>query len=84
MSLESTIQEYILPEIENDADRVERLITVVGSLSEKQRLAFIALVRKQKSFNENMQRYVKLCENHVSCLLMEAYLQYLITNSIDG
>jgi sister-chromatid-cohesion protein PDS5 len=66
MNLESTIQEYILPEIENDAERTERLITVVESLSEKQRLAFTALVRKQKASNENMQRYVKLCKNNVS------------------
>ncbi|KAI8080901.1 armadillo-type protein [Thamnidium elegans] len=65
MNLESTIQKYILPELENDLERTERLITIVESLEEKQKLAFTALVRKQKLFNENMNKYVKLCQEQI-------------------
>ncbi|KAI8352060.1 hypothetical protein BD560DRAFT_477874 [Blakeslea trispora] len=48
MNLESTLLNYILPENENDAERTERLVVVVESLTEKQTLAFTALIRKQK------------------------------------
>jgi hypothetical protein len=66
MSLESTLHKFILPQIDNDSDRTERLITVIESLQPKQKLAFTALIRKQKAFNENMNTYVKMCEDNVS------------------
>jgi sister-chromatid-cohesion protein PDS5 len=68
MNLESTLNKYIFPQLENDTERAERLVTIVGSFGEKQKLAFTALVRKQKLFNENMNTYVKMCENAVSSI----------------
>lgn len=66
MNLESTLHKFILPEIENDAERTERLITMIESLEEKQKLAFTGLVRKKSAFNSNMQNYAKLCQDHMN------------------
>ena len=66
MNLESTLLTYILPENENDAERTERLIVVLESFAEKQKLAFTALVRKQKMFNDNLHKYIDMCEKAVS------------------
>lgn len=65
MCLEETLLKYIFPMNENDEERAERLVTVVDSLTPKQRLAFTALIQKQKAFNQNMQQYLKFCENLV-------------------
>lgn len=75
MNLESTVQKYILPELENDLERTERLITIVESLEDKQKLAFTALVRKQKLFNENMNKYVTLCREHVRLYGIHTHIQ---------
>lgn len=77
MNLENTLQKYIFPELDNDVERTERLITIVESLEPKQRLAFTAVIRKQKSFNENMNQFVKLCEDHVR-IILKKIPQYLI------
>lgn len=66
VNLESTLNNYILPQVDNDSERAERLVNVVGTFGEKQKLAFTALVRKQKLFIENMHTYVNMCENAVS------------------
>ncbi|KAI8348451.1 armadillo-type protein [Choanephora cucurbitarum] len=66
MNLESTLLTYILPENENDAERTERLIVVVESFAEKQKLAFTALIRKQKMFNDNLHKYIDMCEKAIS------------------
>lgn len=64
-NIESTFQRFILPENDNDAERTERLVTVVGSLKDKQKVAFLALLQKQKLFNENMYTFVEMCENNI-------------------
>jgi len=64
------LHKYIFPEDDNDAERTERLVTVVDSLKDKQKTAFLALLQKQKLFNENMMTYVEMCENHV-CIQVE-------------
>ncbi|KAI7902740.1 armadillo-type protein [Cokeromyces recurvatus] len=48
---------FLYLENENDVDRTERLVTIYDSLQSKQRLAFTALIRRQKLFNENMHDY---------------------------
>lgn len=47
-ALEHTVHEYIIPTIMDDKERTERLITVFGSFDQKGKIAFLALVRKQK------------------------------------
>lgn len=64
-NIESTFQKFILPENDNDAERTERLVSVVDSLKDKQKVAFLALLQKQKLFNENMYTFVEMCENNV-------------------
>ncbi|KAL9541955.1 hypothetical protein MBANPS3_008853 [Mucor bainieri] len=64
-NIESILQKYIFPENDNDAERTERLVVVVDALKEKQRVAFLALLQKQKLFNQNMLTYVEMCENHM-------------------
>lgn len=66
MNLESTLHKYILPEIDNDAERTERLINIIESLEDKQRLAFTGLVRKKNAFNTNMNIYAKMCQDHMN------------------
>lgn len=65
MCLEETLLKYIFPYNEDDEKRTERIVTVVDSLTPKQRLAFTALIQKQKTFNQNMQQYLNICENTV-------------------
>ncbi|EPB84270.1 hypothetical protein HMPREF1544_08990 [Mucor circinelloides 1006PhL] len=64
-NIEFILHKYIFPEDDNDAERTERLVTVVDSLKDKQKTAFLALLQKQKLFNENMMTYVEMCENHI-------------------
>ncbi|KAI8087857.1 armadillo-type protein [Gilbertella persicaria] len=66
MDMEHALLKYILPEDENDEERTERLVVVFESLHEKERLAFAALVRKQKMFNENLHTYVDMCQRVVN------------------
>jgi sister-chromatid-cohesion protein PDS5 len=66
MNLESTLIKYIFPQEDNDTERAKRLVTVVGFFEKKQNLAFAALIRKQKSFHENLNTYIKMCEDAVS------------------
>ncbi|OAD78951.1 hypothetical protein PHYBLDRAFT_76970 [Phycomyces blakesleeanus NRRL 1555(-)] len=61
-ALENTILQYILPEETNDLKRTERLVTVVGSLSPRSKTAFKALIQKQKSFINDMQYFVDMCD----------------------
>lgn len=68
--MEHIINNHILPENENDAERAGRLVTIVASLDEKQKLAFTALMRKQQSTNENIHRFVTLCQDLVSITFM--------------
>lgn len=65
MNLESTLHKFILPELDNDIERTERLIIIIESLEDKQKLAFTGLVRKQNAFNVNMNTYVKMCQDRV-------------------
>jgi sister-chromatid-cohesion protein PDS5 len=65
VAVEGALQKYILPEEHDDAERVDRLVTVVGSLDSKAKTAFTAIVTKQKSFMESMQKYVEMCEANV-------------------
>jgi sister-chromatid-cohesion protein PDS5 len=65
VAVEGALQKYILPEHHDDAERVDRLVTVVGSLDLKAKTAFTAIVTKQKSFMEGMQKYVEMCEANV-------------------
>lgn len=87
VALESALHQFILPQIDNDVDRTERLITIVDSLEPKQSLAFTALLRKQKAFNDHMHTYVKMCEDHVSFLSFEGtwgHINLNCNNLIDG
>lgn len=78
MSMERIINNYILPENENDSERAERLVTVVSALDERQKLAFTALVRKQQITNDNIQKYVKLCEDLVSFNCVHFYFHQIL------
>ncbi|CEP19463.1 hypothetical protein [Parasitella parasitica] len=64
-NIESILQTFIIPEDDNDADRAERLVTVVHSLKDKQKVALLALLQKQKLFNENMLTFVEMCEKNI-------------------
>lgn len=66
MNLESTLHKFILPEIDNDTERTERLITMIDSLEDKQRLAFTGLIRKKSAFNSNLNTYAKMCQDHLT------------------
>ncbi|KAI7872829.1 armadillo-type protein [Spinellus fusiger] len=61
-SLENALHQYILPEDMNDSERTERLVTVVGALSPRSKTAFKALIQRQKSFLEDMQYFVDMCD----------------------
>jgi hypothetical protein len=65
MILQDTLLAYIFPYDEDDQQRTERLVTVVESLEEKQKLAFTAIIRKQQRFNDDLQKYVRICEDEV-------------------
>lgn len=65
MTLQDTLLAYIFPYDEDDQQRTERLVTVVESLEEKQKLAFTAIIRKQQRFNDDLQKYVRMCEDEV-------------------
>ncbi|KAI9485716.1 MAG: armadillo-type protein [Benjaminiella poitrasii] len=91
MGLENTLLNHILPENENDAERTERLVTVYDSLQPKQRLAFTALIRRQKLFNENMHDYIKRCENALNntnlseheVATSDEFMKYMTTRFAD-
>ncbi|KAI8646023.1 armadillo-type protein [Parasitella parasitica] len=64
-NVEAIFQTFIVPENDNDAERTERLVTVLDSLKDKQKIAFLALLQKQKLFNENMLTFVEMCEKNI-------------------
>ncbi|KAI8878089.1 hypothetical protein K501DRAFT_229043, partial [Backusella circina FSU 941] len=84
MTLESALQEYIFPEDEDDSERVDRLVAVVGSLERKAEIAFSAILKKQKSFMDEMQKYLEICEANITNnmdehekMKNEEYMKYL-------
>ncbi|KAI8992505.1 armadillo-type protein [Pilobolus umbonatus] len=68
MGLEKTLLKHILPFNDNDSERADRLVTVVESLQPPQRLAFTALVRKQKRFNDDFHKYADMVDNAIDNL----------------
>jgi sister-chromatid-cohesion protein PDS5 len=69
MALEDTLFAYIFPYNEDDQQRTERLITVLETLEQRQKLAFTAIVRKQKRFNDDMHKYLRIGESMASYFL---------------
>ncbi|KAI8379771.1 armadillo-type protein [Radiomyces spectabilis] len=60
--VESTMVSFILPENPDDEERTERLVTVFGHLEQRARVAFLALIRKQKIFSEVLRKFINVCE----------------------
>lgn len=80
MNLEEALFAYIFPYNEDDEQRTDRLISVVETLEERQKLAFIALVRKQKRFNDDLQKFRQMCEDKVK----ELYEYTLYLSSFEA
>ncbi|CEG69090.1 hypothetical protein RMATCC62417_05229 [Rhizopus microsporus] len=90
MTLQDTLLAYIFPYDEDDQQRTERLVTVVESLEEKQKLAFTAIIRKQQRFNDDLQKYVRMCEDEVSGMTTDheetsndKFMKYLAAHFAD-
>ena len=47
--IESTILQYVLPPLSDHEQRTERMLTVVDSLNDKQRTAFLSILTRQKA-----------------------------------
>ena len=48
VTLEATVNQYLLPYIENDKERTERLVLMIGSFGPRAKNAFRAYIHKQK------------------------------------
>ncbi|KAI8141303.1 armadillo-type protein [Fennellomyces sp. T-0311] len=61
-TLESTVNQYILPYIESDKERTERLVLIIESLGSRSKSAFRAYIHKQRSCTVSVHRFIKACE----------------------
>lgn len=68
MALEDALITYIFPYDENEQQRAERLVVITETLEQRQKIAFTAIIRKQKKFNDDMHKYLKMCEDMVYLL----------------
>ncbi|KAI9313758.1 armadillo-type protein [Dichotomocladium elegans] len=62
VAVEKTLHECIFPNDTDEEERTKRLVLIVGTLSQRSKLAFIGLIRKQKGFMGVIAKYLDLLE----------------------
>ncbi|KAG1456183.1 hypothetical protein G6F55_006644 [Rhizopus delemar] len=73
MALEDALITYIFPYDENEQQRAERLVVITETLEQRQKIAFTAIIRKQKKFNDDMHKYLKMCEDMIDHQALSDY-----------
>ncbi|KAI9265204.1 armadillo-type protein [Phascolomyces articulosus] len=61
-TLESTMNQYLLTYIEDDKERTERLVLILGSFGSRAKSAFRAYIHKQRGAMSAIQFFIKACE----------------------